>query len=238
VIPSENIDVYVTSLFGRNLRNNIIHHWETISIKQDLPNLYLLNVAQNIYWKPDKQILSLTHLKVIKLLLLARIPLWYYHFQCYLVKKNTTIRNEDQPHAEQLPRNIENEIKPNDKLPLLDHDCETYKLILRNATYWDVLDGSGFYFHCQVFRPSNLQIIESNAASYNIPQSNPIQEGWYYTTSVNVCWKTIKKVHMFTLFIGLLTMVFNLIVVITTLRSKVLRESVAHVLVANVLVIK
>jgi hypothetical protein len=38
-------------------------------IQQYLPNLSMLNIAQNIYWKPDQQILSLPNLKIIYLLL-------------------------------------------------------------------------------------------------------------------------------------------------------------------------
>jgi len=102
--------------------------------------------------------------------------------------------------------------------------CDAFKVMDLPDTFLNITSArTSFKFVCRKF------------ATYNIMARNreTNAKGWYTIASSNTCWDTINKIHILTLIIGIFAMMFNLVIIITTLRSKVLQESVAHVLVAN-----
>ena len=187
----------------------------------------MLNVAQNIYWKPDQQVLSLPNLKMIYLIK------FLYHIadptcltlHCHLTHNNITIGI--QTFTKESPRSNQKNVDPR-KLPIKPAMCwYSYKtLVFRDPSYWKVINGSGFIFHCKV--EQSCPVLKQDAA--------PVWFDFEDSSFKPYCWSTIKRIHIITLTEGICAMVCNLIVIMTTLRSRVLRESVAHVLVANIAV--
>jgi hypothetical protein len=159
----------------------------------------MLNIARNIYWKPDQQILSLPNLKIIYLLLDIS-----YTFRCYLIRNRARLFNGNYTSLENLSSGIEKKVELKSILYNPDY-CWQYKFFFQDLTYWDVIDISGFYFHCET--------VQSNGPQLRQPKK------WYYIKDKygTYCWRTVKKIHIITLLEGLCTMVFNLIVIITTL---------------------
>ncbi|XP_031550399.1 proteinase-activated receptor 1-like [Actinia tenebrosa] len=117
-------------------------------------------------------------------------------------------------------------------LPVVPDMCRYKKLVLKNPTYWIVIDDIGFNVHCEVSQSRCLSNNYDHIENATIPR-------WFYFDYSWIkpyCWNTIQSIHIITLVEGVCAMVFNVIVIITTLRSRVLRESVAHFLVANIAV--
>jgi hypothetical protein len=171
---------------------------------------------------PGRQILSLPRLRII-FWLLSDIPHFGERLRCYLLRNHSTTFSEF--HSQRVDQN--------NSLAALNHSCFQLLLLIRNTSFWDVIAGSKYDHRCEVFLP--VKPVNYFATQQKLKTPN-IDSGLYLVSMEHQCWKTINKIQILTLCVGLLTMVFNLIVVITTLRSRVLRESVAHVLVGNIAV--
>ena len=185
----------------------------------------MLNAAQNIYWKPDQQVLSLPNLRMIYMLLEFNNPSERKpSFECYILRNNKTTENTSYTFIQEFPENIEEKLDI-DLLLMKRQSCWYQKMTFRNVDYWEVIQKHGFNFHCETVQLDDILEL--------LPKSQ-----WYYlkTSIKTYCWSTIQRIHILTLTEGICAMVCNLIVIMTTIRSRVLRESVAHVLVANIAV--
>jgi hypothetical protein len=202
----------------RNLKDNIINHWNTTLIQQDLPNLSVLNTARNIYWKPDQLILSLPNLQIIYLLF-DLFEDAVDTLQCYLIRNNVRLFNSNYTFLENFSSGIQKKIEPNSILINPD-DCWYQKFFFQDVTYWDVIDASGFYFHCKLTVRQYNRSLKKSIKTYNVTPAINIWNEWYYIkrTFRPYCWRSIQLIHIMTLVEGICTMVFNLIVIITTLR--------------------
>ena len=189
----------------------------------------MLNVAQNIYWKPDQQVLSLPNLKMIYLIK------FLYHIAdptCLTLHCHLTHNNETNAETliKETSRSIQKNVDPR-KLPLKSEMCWLKKLVFRDPSYWKVIDDKYYHFY--------FEVTQSRCLSNRYNHIENVSSVWFYfkiTTTKDFCWSTIQRIHIIPLTEGICAMVFNLIVIMTTLRSRVLRESVAHVLVANIAV--
>ncbi|XP_031559862.1 uncharacterized protein LOC116296047 [Actinia tenebrosa] len=157
---SEGAFAGLAKLRELNLQDNIIKQWETTLIHhEELPNLVMLNIAQNVYWKPDQQILSLPNLTTIDLLLMHKPKGYHWRlFKCYLVRRNIikTLENTSI-FVETISPSIKENIHPN-VLLLRPNDCWQNKLFFRDVSYWNIIDESGFYFHCRRLEPYRVAI--------------------------------------------------------------------------------
>ncbi|XP_031574752.1 leucine-rich repeat-containing protein 15-like isoform X2 [Actinia tenebrosa] len=162
-----------------NLQDNMIKQWDTTLIEQDLPNLLMLNIAQNIYWKPDQQILSLPNLKII-FLLLAFLPRKQSeissYFHCYIARNNANISNTNNTtFIQQLPKSIHEKVEP-DFITHIPDNCWLDELIFQDPNYRGIIDKSGFHFHCETVQPKSL--LEKHKRLTNFTQ--PQQKEWFY----------------------------------------------------------
>jgi hypothetical protein len=81
-------------------------------------------------------------------------------------------------------------------------------LFFHDAGYWDVINVSGFYFHCETVK-SNKRAQNISLETHNVTHI-PQQEKWYYIKQIIApyCWKSMKIIHIITLVEGICTMVF------------------------------
>lgn len=112
-------------------------------------------------------------------------------------------------------------ISPNEssELPLY-HTCVSVQPVLPSI-FWNITTTNAFNVYCK-------------RSNYKRPHPNINNKGWYYIKVNNKrCWKTVNYVYIGTVMLGIVTFVFNLVIIAVTLRSSTLLESSAHVLVAN-----
>ncbi|XP_031563306.1 uncharacterized protein LOC116298871 [Actinia tenebrosa] len=207
----------LTRLQELDLSHNNIQYWDTSFLARNLPNLIILNVAQNKHWMPDERALSVRSLEVVHVIL-SEIPFIKNMFlNCSLVK-DASHANEDA-----------NVMNPRYALPGL-YLCITPKVVIRNTSFGEIAGRFGYSLRCNVLVKTTPVFVVTSREKMDKDNA------WYEVFLDSPCWKTVNSVHILTLVIGILAMFLNLAVTGTTLRSRVLRESVAHVLVANIAV--
>lgn len=105
---------------------------------------------------------------------------------------------------------------------VLFQSCLTAKPVIKSPQFINSTTDNGFSRLCRRYH------------SYHLHLPVPMVAKWYEIIAWDEhCWPRVQKVFILTTSIGTLTFLFNLVIIITTLRSRILRSSVAHVLVAN-----
>jgi hypothetical protein len=136
----------------------------------------MLNIARNMYWKPDQQILSLPNLKIIYLLL-DSFEGAVNTLRCYLpIGNRVRIYHGNYKFLEKFSTGIQKKVEPISILYNPDY-CWKHKFFFQGVTYWDVIVISGFYFHCET--------VQSNGPSKHAVQTRNVTQlrqpkNWYY----------------------------------------------------------
>lgn len=104
--------------------------------------------------------------------------------------------------------------------------CVFTKLVIDQLQFLNITSMYNFKHVCK----SKSKSLKSEPLN----EPSRLEGGWYHTDIHNLCWAKVNTVYIFTTSLGILIFLFNMIVISTVVRSKTLRGSVAHVLIANV----
>lgn len=172
---------------------------------------------------------------IIQLLTIAIPHSNYIPFNCYVVRRNRLKTKNISELIEELPSSLAKEVQPNEMLFLPD-DCWMRQIFFRDKMILENLATNGYYFHCvRMAKPQRRALWNSSTIQRRFLNNLQHKDAWFFTKRIQPkrCWDTIEKINHLTLIEGLCGVFLNLLVLLTTLKSRILKESVPHILVAN-----